>query len=154
MNIYDFVQIFMFSEQNHEDFKDQHGINFKRIHVNNYASNFIKSVSFTYDNPSQDISMNALQKGAQGSQNVASPQNTKPIRHTLPLWQPLVALGFVSVVVGGMFYRQINSEASPKEQISKALKSKPAKSKGKFCTECGNKILPMNKFCANCGAKL
>ena len=98
--------------------------------------------------------MNALQKGAQGSQNVASPQNTKPIRHTLPLWQPLVALGFVSVVVGGMFYRQISSEASPQEQKPKPVKSKPAKSRGKFCTECGNKILPTNKFCANCGAKL
>ena len=145
---------FIFSEQNHEDFKDQHGINFKRIHVNNYASNFIKSVSFTYDNPTQDISMNALQKGAQNSQNADSPQNAKPIRHTLPLWQPLVALGVVSVVVGGMFYRQISSEASLKEQKSKPENSKPAKSKGKFCTECGNKILPMNKFCANCGAKL
>ena len=32
--------------------------------------------------------------------------------------------------------------------------SKTAKSKGKFCTECGNKILPKNKFCANCGAKI
>ena len=140
---------FIFSEKNHEDFKDQHGINFKRIHVNNYAENAIKSVTFTYDNPTQDISINSLQKGAQSTQALAAPQNTKPIRHTLPLWQPLVALGLVSVVVGGMFYRQISTESSIQEPISKTTKSK-----GKFCTECGNKILPKNKFCANCGAKI
>ena len=54
---------FIFSEKIHEDFKDQHGINLKRIHVNNYTSNTTKSITFTYDNPSQDISINSLQKG-------------------------------------------------------------------------------------------
>ena len=135
---------FIFSEKVHEDFKDQHGINFKRIHVNNYISNTIKNIAFTYDNPSQDISINSLQKGVQDTQNTATPQNTKPIRHTLPLWQPLVTLSFISVVVGGMFYRQMKSETAS---------SKP-KTKGKFCTECGSKINPKDKFCSNCGAKI
>ena len=135
---------FIFSEKVHEDFKDQHGINFKRIHVNNYISNTIKNIAFTYDNPSQDISINSLQKGVQDTQNTTTPQNTKPIRHTLPLWQPLVTLSFISVVVGGMFYRQMKSETAS---------SKP-KTRGKFCTECGSKINPKDKFCSNCGAKI
>ena len=135
---------FIFSEKVHEDFKDQHGINFKRIHVNNYISNTIKNIAFTYDNPSQDISINSLQKGVQDTQNTITPQNTKPIRHTLPLWQPLVTLSFISVVVGGMFYRQMRSETAS---------SKP-KTRGKFCTECGSKINPKDKFSSNCGAKI
>ena len=141
---------FIFSEKIHEDFKDQHGINFKRIHVNNYTSNTTKSITFTYDNPSQDISINSLQKGAQSSQNTTTAQNTTtlqntgPIRHTLPLWQPLVTLSFISIVVGGMFYRQMKSET----------KSSEPKPRGKFCTECGSKIGPKDKFCSNCGAKI
>ena len=136
---------FIFSEQNHEDFKDQHGINFKRIHLRGYIANSAKNITFTYDNPTQDISINALQKGAQAPQNVSTPQNTGPIRHKLPLWQPLAALGVVSIVIGGMFYRQMSTESSAPN---------PAQPKGKFCTECGNKILPKNKFCSNCGAKV
>ena len=136
---------FYFSESNHEEFKDQHGINFKRIHVNNYVSNSVKSITFNYDNPTQDISISSLQKNAPNPQNLSVPQNTSPIRHKLPLWQPLVALGFVSVVVGGMFYRQMNSETDKPEQ---------PRAKGKFCTECGSKINPKNKFCPNCGEKI
>tara|TARA_Y100000746_G_scaffold73618_1_gene61733 strand:- start:3444 stop:4286 length:843 start_codon:yes stop_codon:yes gene_type:complete len=136
---------FIFSEQNHEDFKDQHGINFKRIHLRGYIANSAKNITFTYDNPTQDISINVLQKGAQAPQNVSTPQNTGPIRHKLPLWQPLAALGVVSIVIGGMFYRQVSTESSAPN---------PAQPKGKFCTECGNKILPKNKFCSNCGAKV
>ena len=141
---------FIFSEKIHEDFKDQHGINFKRIHVNNYTSNTTKSITFTYDNPSQDISINSLQKGVQSTQNTTTAQNTTtlqntgPIRHTLPLWQPLVTLSFISIVVGGMFYRQMKSET----------KSSEPKPRGKFCTECGSKIGPKDKFCSNCGAKI
>ena len=135
---------FIFSEQIHEDFKDQHGINFKRIHINNYTSNAVKNVNFTYDNPTQDISINSLQKGIQNTQNTTVSQSTGPIRHKLPLWQPLVVLGFVSVVVGAMFYRQMKSETE---------NTKP-KAKGNFCIECGSKINPKAKFCANCGAKI
>ena len=141
---------FIFSEKIHEDFKDQNGINFKRIHVNNYTSNTTKSITFTYDNPSQDISINSLQKGVQSTQNATTAQNTTtiqntgPIRHTLPLWQPLAALSLISVVIGGMFYRQMKSET----------KSSEPKPRGKFCTECGSKISPKDKFCSNCGAKI
>ncbi|MEE3302873.1 MAG: zinc ribbon domain-containing protein [Candidatus Neomarinimicrobiota bacterium] len=136
---------FIFSERQSEDFKDQHGISFKRIHINNYISNSKKTISFSYDNPTQDISINSLQNIAASNQSASSEINNIPIRHKLPLWQPLLVLGVVSVVVGVMFYSQTKKEASKKPSTS---------NKGRFCTDCGKQIKSTHKFCANCGGKL
>ena len=136
---------FIFSEKQSEDFKDQHGISFKRIHINNYISNSKKTISFSYDNPTQDISINSLQNIASNSQSVSSNINDIPIRHKLPLWQPLLVLSVVSVVVGAMFYSQTKNETS---------KTPSNSNKSSFCTDCGKKIQSTHKFCANCGGKL
>ena len=59
----------IFSEDLAESFSDQHGIIFKRIHMYDYKKNSVKNVSFSYKNPTQDISINSLQN------NLANPPN-------------------------------------------------------------------------------
>ena len=136
---------FIFSEKQSDDFRDQHGIGFKRIHLYDYLPNTTKTVTFSYDNPTQDISINSLQRNVVNNQNSPSAINNAPIRHKLPLWQPLLVLGVVSFVVGGLFYTQTKNELNPVQSKN---------SKGKFCTHCGKKIQSKHKFCAHCGGKL
>ena len=63
----------------------------------------------------------------------------------MALWQPILVLGVVSFVVGGLFYTQRKNELNPVQSKN---------SKGKFCTHCGKKIQSKHKFCAHCGGKL
>ena len=98
----------MFSEKDSEEFKDQHGINFKRVHLHDYKENTTKSVSFSYDNPTGEISINKLQTMLSTDDQLISPstpnvESQVPIRHKLPLWQPLAILGLVSLTIGWMF---------------------------------------------------
>ena len=106
-------RIFIFYEKQSDDFKDQHGIGFKRIHLYDYLPNTTKTVTFSYDNPTQDISINSLQRNVVNNQTDPSSINDAPIRHKLPLWQPLLVLGVVSFVVGGLFYTQTKNEPNP-----------------------------------------
>ena len=99
---------FTFSEKDSEEFKDQHGINFQRVHLHDFMANTIKSVSFSYENPTGEISINKLQTMLSTDDQIISPStpnsiNQIPIRHKLPLWQPLAVLGVVSLTVGWMF---------------------------------------------------
>ena len=143
---------FTFSEKDAETFQDQHGLNFKRIHLNNFSANTNKSVSFNYENPSNDISINTLQgmlsDNAPASASQPNQSKTPPVRHRLPLWQPLVVLGVVAIVVGWMFHTQRKLEN--KGEMVTVHES----GKGKFCTQCGTPIEARQKFCANCGVQL
>jgi len=143
---------FSFSEKEAETFKDQHGLDFKRIHLHDFKANTIKAMSFSYENPSGDISINALQTMLSKNDKVELPstQSTKipPVRHKLPLWQPLVVLGIVSLIVAGMFYSQRKSELIDDSD------SNSVSGNGKFCTECGSPIQGNHKFCSNCGGVL
>jgi hypothetical protein len=143
---------FSFSEKQAETFKDQHGLDFKRIHLHDFKANTNKAMSFSYENPSGDISINALQTMLSENDKVELPstQSAKipPVRHKLPLWQPLVVLGIVSLIVGGMFYTQRKSELIDTSDFN------PESGNGKFCTECGSPIQGNHKFCSNCGGAL
>ena len=68
-----------------------------------------------------------------------------PIRHKLPLWQPLAILGVVSLTVGWMF------SVNTKKESSLDLNATSLSKKGSFCTSCGQLLLPEHKFCSNCG---
>ena len=141
---------FTFSEKDFESFQDQHSLNFRRIHLNNYKANTSKSISFGYRNPTGNISINLLQTRLSNDESINSaPQVSSsinpPVRHKLPIWQPLLILGVVSVLVGWMFSVQLKNE---KADVGTDRKS------GKFCTHCGNPVQSKNKFCANCGGKL
>ena len=148
------AESFTFSENDAESFQDQHGLNFKRIHLNNYKVNTSKTVTFDYRNPSGDISINVLQNRLSNDERISSPPEvnssiTPPIRHKLPLWQPLLVLGLVAIVVGWMFSVQLKREKAGVEKVSTTVNKK-----GGFCTHCGKSVESKNKFCANCGGKL
>ena len=148
------AESFTFSENDAESFQDQHGLNFKRIHLNNFKVNTSKTVTFGYRNPSGDISINVLQNRLSNDERISSPSEvnssiTPPIRHKLPLWQPLLVLGLVAIVVGWMFSVQLKREKAGVEKVSTTVNKK-----GGFCTHCGKSVESKNKFCANCGGKL
>ena len=148
------AESFTFSENDAESFQDQHGLKFKRIHLNNYKVNTSKAVTFGYKNPSGDISINVLQNRLSNDESISSPPEvnssiTPPIRHKLPLWQPLAVLGLVAIVVGWMFSIQLKREEAGVERVSTTVNKK-----GVFCTHCGKSVQSKNKFCANCGGKL
>jgi len=141
---------FTFSEKDSEEFKDQHGINFQRVHLHDFMANTIKSVSFSYENPTGEISINKLQTMLSTDDQIISPStpnsiNQIPIRHKLPLWQPLAVLGVVSLTVGWMF------SVNRKKEMVQQPSSKSSTNKGSFCTNCGQSFLPEHKFCSNCG---
>lgn len=141
---------FTFSEKDSEEFKDQHGINFQRVHLHDFMANTIKSVSFSYENPTGEISINKLQTMLSTDDQIISPStpnsiNQTPIRHKLPLWQPLAVLGVVSLTVGWMF------SVNRKKEMVQQPSSKSSTNKGSFCTNCGQSFLPEHKFCSNCG---
>ena len=140
----------MFSEKDSEEFKDQHGINFKRVHLHDFKENTTKSVSFSYDNPTGEISINKLQTMLSTDDQLISPstpnvESQVPIRHKLPLWQPLAILGVVSLTIGWMF--SVNTKKEPLQKSNSTSSS----SKGSYCTACGQLFLPEHKFCSNCG---
>ena len=148
------AESFTFSENDAESFQDQHGLNFKRIHLNNFKVNTSKTVTFGYRNPSGDISINVLQNRLSNDERISSPPEvnssiTPPIRHKLPLWQPLLVLGLVAIVVGWMFSVQLKREKAGVEKVSTTVNKKRG-----FCTHCGKSVESKNKFCANCGGKL
>ncbi len=148
------AESFTFSENDAESFQDQHGLNFKRIHLNNFKVNTSKTVTFGYRNPSGDISINVLQNRLSNDESISSPPEvnssiTPPIRHKLPLWQPLLVLGLVAIVVGWMFSVQLKREKAGVEKVSTTVNKK-----GGYCTHCGKSVESKNKFCANCGGKL
>ena len=148
------AESFTFSENDAESFQDQHGLNFKRIHLNNFKVNTSKTVTFGYRNPSGDISINVLQNRLSNDERISSPTEvnssiTPPIRHKLPLWHPLLVLGLVAIVVGWMFSVQLKREKAGVEKVSTTVNKKRG-----FCTHCGKSVESKNKFCANCGGKL
>jgi hypothetical protein len=144
---------FTFSEKDAETFQDQHGLNFRRIHIHDYRANKRKSITFTYQNPSGEISINKLQEML-SEENVGTGQPNQPtvseppVRHKLPLWQPLVLLGIVSVAVAFMFRVQQKSELK-----DKAI-NKSEITQGNYCPQCGSAVQAEHKFCANCGGQL
>ena len=146
---------FIFPEKDIESFKDQHGINFKRIHLNNYKANTNKTISFNYSNPSGDISINKLQtilsdngqSPLPPTESTSSSSIVPPLRHKLPSWQPLLVLSVVAVVVGWMYSHQSKNEKSIPLKVSK-------QKKGKFCAQCGSPVKLKDKFCSNCGGEL
>ncbi len=141
------AQNFKYSEDGAEPFKDQHGLSFRRVHLHDKEAGSVKTVSFSYDNPTGETTIVQLQKMLSGSSEGTPGENphtteSKPQRHTLPLWQPMAVLFAVALLVGGVF----NAHKKREKVI-------PVE-KGKFCTSCGKPVSKKHKFCANCGEKI
>lgn len=135
---------FSISDTGAEPFDDQHGITFHRLHLHDLQPGALKTISFSYTNPTGETSILQLQKMLSGGSASSKfrAQSEKPQRHTLPLWQPLAVLAVLAVVVGGLFNAQKKRDnASPAAE-------------GKFCRSCGKQVNTEQKFCASCGGKL
>ncbi len=135
---------FSISDTGAEPFDDQHGITFHRLHLHDLQPGALKTISFSYTNPTGETSIQQLQKMLSGGSILpkSRPPIEKPQRHTLPLWQPMAVLGVLAVIVGAMFMAQ-----KKRDNVSPAAE-------GKFCKSCGKQVNPEQKFCASCGGKL
>ncbi|MFQ6606628.1 MAG: zinc ribbon domain-containing protein [Fidelibacterota bacterium] len=139
-NIYILVQRpeeaknFVWSETDLGSGEDEHGVLFYQKHLHELTAGETKVISFTYENPSGLTTMASLAR-RMGNTQTAVKQG--PLRHRLPLWQPLVVLGGLALVIGVLFYRS---------QQAKLTKPTDA-----VCKSCGEKLVPGAKFCSGCG---
>lgn len=136
---------FKYSEKEAQSYEDQHGIEFLRLHLHDYDASKGKTISFSYDNPSGETSIEHLQKmlsandrnsPAQGRMNSTGKQN----RYKLTHWQPLAVLASLAVIIGIMFAVRNNNSTGKKS--------------GNFCSACGKPLKAGNQYCGNCGEKI
>ena len=116
-----------------------HGFTNYTIFVNGLAAGTQKRISYSYRNPSGQLSMEVLQQmmAAEPSSSGTSPQSSviehdKSFKHTMPTWQPLLILSMVALIVG----------------VAYAVQNK------RHCPKCNTPNSGSNKFCSSCGANL
>ncbi|NOZ03497.1 MAG: zinc ribbon domain-containing protein [FCB group bacterium] len=138
-----------------ESFKDQHGLEFFRFHIENLPVNQTKTVQVKYENPSGVTTIQVLQtmlsSSGKGSSESAALADGTPIRYRLPLWQPLAVLAIIAVIIGVIYRRYQGREPEPdaasaprEETTAGAL----------FCPACGTRLKVGDNFCFKCGHKI
>lgn len=127
-----------------EPFDDQHGMTFYRLHLHDLQPNAQSTISFSYINHTEQTSIQQLQQMLSGNSALpnSAPKKERPIRHTLPLWQPITVLGVLAVSMGVIF------------MVQKKRDNAHPSSGNQYCTSCGKQVDPNNKFCSSCGGKL
>lgn len=142
-------EVFSLSASTSDIFLDENKIEYHRIHVNNYKKNISKIFTFEYLNPGKVLTASSLQNN-QSSQGIDNISN-KPIRYSVPTWQPLTVLLLFFGGLGFLYSNQKNHSNNPKNKIEHSVNRKSRK---KFCTECGSPVELKDKYCSNCGAKI
>ena len=142
-------EVFSLSASTSDIFLDENKIEYHRIHVNNYKKNLSKIFTFEYLNPGKVLTASSLQNN-QSSQGIDNISN-KPIRYSVPTWQPLTVLLLFFGGLGFLYSNQKNHSHNPKNRIEQSVNRKSRK---KFCTECGSPVELKDKYCSNCGAKI
>ena len=142
-------EVFSLSASTSDIFLDENKIEYHRIHVNNYKKNLSKIFTFEYLNPGKVLTASFLQ-------NNQSPQDddnidNKPIRYSVPTWQPLTVLLLFFGGLGFLYSNQKNHSDNSKNRKEQSVDRKSVK---KFCTECGSPVELKDKYCSNCGAKI
>lgn len=133
---------FIISREVTSETKDQHGINFKAIHLGDIQAGNQETISVSYTNISGKTTIENLREQLRNTDQSKAPLTAieeRPIRHTLLLWEPLVILGVLSLVIGLNYY-------SKKKSIPET--------KNNYCVSCGNKLENNAKFCSSCGEKV
>ena len=111
------------------------------ILVNGLAAGTQKRISYSYRNPSGQLSMEVLQKmmtaespssSSGASTKTTFNKNDESFKHTMPTWQPLLILSMVALIVG----------------VAYAVQNK------RHCPKCNTPNSGSNKFCSSCGANL
>lgn len=155
--------------------QDQHGITFQRFHNQPLAAGESRSVTVQYNNPTGELSIDALQTMlgngdvAQQPNQQQNPHSQAPIRHKLPMWQPLLILGIIAVFAGLYIREKIKSPAKGTQSVSdstepistgtseeKSTETKHVSEQAekRFCRNCGTEVSPEDNFCHSCGTKL
>ena len=144
---------FKISEKTNDIFSDGNGVRYSRVHINNFKKNSSKEISFDYTNDLNELTINLINNQSllpSDGLSEESSAKTRPIRYSIPLWQPISVLIILAFGIGYVFFLQLKKE---KISTSVALNSKNNRMKF-FCTHCGKPVSKKNKFCANCGGKL
>ena len=142
-------EVFSLSASTSDIFLDENKIEYHRIHVNNYKKNLSKIFTFEYLNPGKVLTASVLQnnQSPQDNDNISN----KPIRYSVPTWQPLTVL---LLFFGGLGFLYSNQKKHSDNSKNRKEKSVNRKSRKKFCTECGSPVELKDKYCSNCGAKI
>lgn len=134
---------------------DQHGTEVYNSHIHDYRALTEKKARISYINQTGQTTMEALraileQRATNPAmqQPVSIPEKAAPVRHKLPTWEPLVALGVVAFAI---IYFLRNQPAGGKK---KNRGNKISSQKTAFCSSCGQKIPANAKFCSGCGKKI
>ena len=112
------------------------------ILVNELSAGTQKRISYSYRNPSRQLSMEVLQQIMAAEPSSSSGVGTSPqssmikhnesFKHTMPTWQPLLILALVASIISVVY----------------------AKQNKHHCPKCKTKISGSSKFCSSCGAQL
>jgi hypothetical protein len=146
---------FSLSQTEYETFKDQHGIEFYRVHIGSLPAGQVKEITVAYQNPTGRTTLHELQamlsRGGRGNNgSTATGFGEAPKRHRLLLWQPVTVLGLLAVVIGFLYWK-----FRPAVQVAEVPVSRAAPAKKKlFCSACGTELRVGDKFCYNCGHKV
>ena len=144
---------FKISEKISDIFSDENGINYNRMHINNLKKNSPKEISFDYTNELNELTINLINNQSMLPSDALSEESntkTRPIRYSVPVWQPISVLIILAFGIGFTFFLHLKKE---KISNSASLNSKKNKLEN-FCIHCGKPVGKQNKFCANCGGKL
>lgn len=142
------AQRFQISEPAAETFNDDHGFTYYRVHLDTLPAGQAKSVSFSYVNRDNRLSLERLQEtlgGAPaGTRAPDSRAGTAVSRYRLPTYEPLAVLGILSLVVGYIFLR-----SNGPRRVRPGTGGKKS-----FCPHCGSPVNRGDNFCSDCGKKL
>lgn len=133
---------FSLSKEVSSEEEDQHGIQFKIVHVGDIPAFNMEIVAVSYLNNSGMTSMENLRGQLDQTQTENQPQiieQAKPKRYKLLLWEPLVILGVLFSIIGVMYYQKSKSEQNSDKNI---------------CPSCKNHVQLHDQYCAKCGAKI
>ena len=142
-------EVFSLSASTSDIFLDENKIEYHRIHVNNYKKNLSKIFTFEYLNPGKVLTASFLQNNQSPKDN--DNISNKPIRYSVPTWQPLTVLLLFFSGLGFLYSNQKKHSDNSKNTKEQSFNRKSRK---KFCTECGSPVELKDKYCSNCGAKI
>ena len=140
---------FNLSEINLKQSSNQHGFIFHEININNLAPFEGKNILGSYKKSTSLTSMELLASILQpqssetsknnGDQVHSNSDHSSPLRHRLPLWEPLAVLFGLSIFIGILFIKSNKNESSPQAFLS--------------CSNCGLELRKTHNFCPKCGSK-
>lgn len=132
---------FIITEKNSTVMSDQHGFTFHEVHLLEIKAYEERIISGSYQKTETRTSMELLSSILQNEEKIESNNTIRqeiPLRHRLPLWEPLAVLGGLSIIIGFLYFRS-NKKGSIDHQ--------------EFCTQCGTELKVKDNFCSKCGRK-